>query len=165
MERVYGIVGNLGRANPLQAMIDLMENKAKRGSRARERLEMPDTRTLLIGVDTNISESLIDELIDSGMEKLVADTYTKLDGKHKVEIERDEQEREVHIFSDAGRILCPHIVVENLDKIKAFKEENYIFTSLLDKGVIEFIGTEEEEDCCTTWGIRLLLEDIAGSNL
>jgi DNA-directed RNA polymerase-4/5 subunit 2 len=35
-------------------------------------------------VSTNISESLVDKLFDSGMEKLVDDTYTKLDGKHKV---------------------------------------------------------------------------------
>ncbi|KAJ6766151.1 DNA-DIRECTED RNA polymerase D SUBUNIT 2B-RELATED [Salix purpurea] len=76
--------------------------------------------------------------------------------------ERDEQQGEVRIFSDAGRILRPLIVVENLDKIKAFKWGNYIFASLRDKGIIEFIGIEEEEDCCTTWGIRFLLEDIAG---
>ncbi|KAJ6734454.1 DNA-DIRECTED RNA polymerase I SUBUNIT 2 [Salix purpurea] len=81
---------------------------------------------------------------------------------YQVEIKRDEQQREVRIFSDAGRILRPLIVVENLNKIKTFKGGNYIFTSLLDKGVIEFIGTEEEEDCCTAWGIRFLLEDIAG---
>ena len=35
-------------------------------------------------VSTNISESLVDELFNSGMDKLVDDTYTKLDGKHKV---------------------------------------------------------------------------------
>lgn len=35
-------------------------------------------------VSTNISESLVDRLFDSGMEKLVDDTYTKLDVKHKV---------------------------------------------------------------------------------
>lgn len=79
-----------------------------------------------------------------------------------MEIKRDEQQREVRIFSDAGRILRPLLVVENLDKIKAFKGGNYIFTSLLDKGIIEFIGTEEEEDCCTAWGIKFLLADIEG---
>ncbi|KAJ6740375.1 DNA-DIRECTED RNA polymerase D SUBUNIT 2B-RELATED [Salix purpurea] len=72
-----------------------------------------------------------------------------------------ERELKVHV-SHALRILRPLIVVENLDKIKAFKWGNYIFASLRDKGIIEFIGTEEEEDCCTTWGIRFLLEDIAG---
>ncbi|KAJ6742866.1 DNA-DIRECTED RNA polymerase SUBUNIT BETA [Salix viminalis] len=140
-------------------------------------------------------ESLIDELFDSEMEKLVDDTYTKLDGKHKVflngewvgvckdsclfvgklrsmrrrrqlpyqvEIKRDEQQREVHTFSDAGRILRPRIVVEKLDKIKAFREGNYIFASLLDKGIIEFIGTEEEKDCCTAWGIKFSFRGYCG---
>ncbi|KAJ6724745.1 DNA-DIRECTED RNA polymerase I SUBUNIT 2 [Salix viminalis] len=76
--------------------------------------------------------------------------------------ERDEQQREARIFSDAGRILRPLIVIKNLDKIKAFKGGNYIFASLRDKGIIEFIGTEEEEDCCTAWGIRFFFKDIAG---
>ncbi|KAG5225189.1 DNA-directed RNA polymerase [Salix suchowensis] len=218
MERVSGVVGNLGRANPLQTMIDLRKTRQQvlyTGKVGDARyphpshwgrvcfLSTPDgencglVKNLAVTgvVSTNISESLVDELFDSGMEKLVDDTYTKLDGKHKVflngewvgvcedsclfvgelrsmrrrrqlpyqvEIKRDEQQREVRIFSDAGRILRPLIVVENLDKIKAFKGGNYIFTSLLDKGIIEFIGTEEEEDCCTAWGIRFLLEDIAG---
>uniref|UniRef100_A0A6N2L5V4 DNA-directed RNA polymerase n=1 Tax=Salix viminalis TaxID=40686 RepID=A0A6N2L5V4_SALVM len=136
MERVYGVVGNLGICG-------------KQGSKfcTRERLEMSDTHP------SHWVEVVVDELFNSGMEKLVDDTYTKLDGKHKVflngewvgvakflfvvgklrsirrrrqlpyqvEIKREEQLREVRIFSDAGRILCPLIVVENLDKIKAFK--------------------------------------------
>ncbi|KAG5241504.1 DNA-directed RNA polymerase family protein [Salix suchowensis] len=133
MERVYGVMGNLGRANPLQTMIDLRKTRQQ----VLYTGKVGDAR-----YPTNISESLVDELFDSGMEKQVDDTYTKLDGKHKVflngewvgvEIKRDEQQREVHIFSDAGRILRLLIVVENMDKIKAFKEGNYIFTSLLDK--------------------------------
>ncbi|KAJ6693317.1 hypothetical protein OIU85_004118 [Salix viminalis] len=161
MGRVYGVVGNLGRANPLQTMIDLRKT----------RQQVLYTRKVGHARYPHPShwESLVDELFDSGMEKLGDDTYTKLDGKHKVflngewvEIKRDEQQREVRIFSDAGRILLPLIVVENLDKIKAFKGGNYIFASLRDKGIIGFIGTEEEEDCCTAWGIRFLLEDIAG---
>ncbi|KAG5563017.1 hypothetical protein RHGRI_005684 [Rhododendron griersonianum] len=75
---------------------------------------------------------------------------------HQVEIKRDEQHREVRVFSDAGRILRPLLVVENLGKIKASKGGDYSFQSLLDKGVIEFIGTEEEEDCRTAWGIKYL---------
>ncbi|KAJ6957047.1 hypothetical protein NC653_039084 [Populus alba x Populus x berolinensis] len=218
MERVSGVVGNLGRANPLQTMIDLRKTRQQvlyTGKVGDARyphpshwgrvcfLSTPDgencglVKNLAVTgvVSTNISESLVDKLFDSGMEELVDDTYTKLDGKHKVflngewvgvcedsclfvgelrsmrrrrelpyqvEIKRDEQQREVRIFSDAGRILRPLLVVENLDKIKAFKGGNYIFTSLLDKGIIEFIGTEEEEDCCTAWGIKFLLADIEG---
>ncbi|KAH7864152.1 hypothetical protein Vadar_026365 [Vaccinium darrowii] len=78
---------------------------------------------------------------------------------HQVEIKRDEQHREVRIFSDAGRILRPLLVVENLGKIKASKGGDYSFQSLLDKGVIEFIGTEEEEDCRTAWGIKYLFKE------
>ncbi|KAJ8751808.1 hypothetical protein K2173_025998 [Erythroxylum novogranatense] len=79
---------------------------------------------------------------------------------HQVEIKRDEHQREVRIFSDAGRILRPLIVIENLAKIKESKVENYTFQYLLDEGIIELIGTEEEEDCRTAWGITYLLADI-----
>ncbi|GFZ08289.1 nuclear RNA polymerase D2A [Actinidia rufa] len=75
----------------------------------------------------------------------------------QVEIKRDEKHKEVRIFSDAGRILRPLLVVENLRKIKALKGGDYSFRSLLDNGVIELIGAEEEEDCRTAWGIKYLL--------
>lgn len=80
----------------------------------------------------------------------------------QVEIKRDEQHKEVRIFSDAGRILRPLLVVENLPKIRSFKGD-YTFQSLLDKGVIELIGIEEEEDCCTAWGIKYLFMEEKGN--
>ncbi|KAJ4826469.1 hypothetical protein Tsubulata_019438 [Turnera subulata] len=80
---------------------------------------------------------------------------------HQVEIKRDEQQKEVRIFTDAGRILRPLLVVENLHKIKAFKD--FTFDSLLDEGVIEFIGAEEEEDCRTAWGFKFLLQGAEGN--
>lgn len=83
---------------------------------------------------------------------------------HQVEIKRDEQHEEVRIFSDAGRILRPLLVVENLNKIKGDKGENYTFQSLLDKGIIDLIGTEEEEDCCTAWGIKYLFTEKEGKS-
>ncbi|XP_057957575.1 DNA-directed RNA polymerases IV and V subunit 2 [Malania oleifera] len=76
---------------------------------------------------------------------------------HQVEIKRDEQQQEVRIFSDAGRILRPLLVVENLKKIKALKGDSYSFHYLLDKGIVELIGVEEEEDCSTAWHIKHLL--------
>lgn len=78
-----------------------------------------------------------------------------------MEIKRDVQQGEVRIFSDAGRILRPLLVVDNLKKLaKPFKEGKYTFQSLLDKGIIELIGTEEEEDCCTAWDVKFLfMED------
>ncbi|CAH1443779.1 unnamed protein product [Lactuca virosa] len=75
---------------------------------------------------------------------------------HQVEIKRDTRHKEVRIFYDAGRILRPLIVVQNLHKIKLLKGGKYSFQDLLDNGVIELIGPEEEEDCCTAWDIKYL---------
>lgn len=73
-----------------------------------------------------------------------------------MEIKRDELHREVRIYSDAGRILRPLAVVNNLRKIQTLKGEKYSFESLLESGVIELIGIEEEEDCTTAWGVSYL---------
>ncbi|KAL8115864.1 hypothetical protein AgCh_022384 [Apium graveolens] len=81
---------------------------------------------------------------------------------HQVEIKRDEKNREVRIFCDAGRILRPLLVVHNLKKIKLLKGGDYSFQTLLDAGVIELIGTEEEEDCSTAWGIKYLMMQTSG---
>ncbi|KAM3397289.1 DNA-directed RNA polymerases IV and V subunit 2 [Capsicum galapagoense] len=81
---------------------------------------------------------------------------------HQVEVKRDEQQGEVRIFSDAGRIMRPLLVVSNLKKIKALKDvmkgEEYGFQTLLDNGIIELIGSEEEEDCRIAWGVEYLLK-------
>ncbi|XP_077224432.1 DNA-directed RNA polymerases IV and V subunit 2-like [Tasmannia lanceolata] len=74
----------------------------------------------------------------------------------QVEIKKDEQQGEVRIFSDAGRILRPLLVVKNLKKVGKFTKGGYSFDSLLNKGIIELIGVEEEEDCQTAWGIKYL---------
>lgn len=76
----------------------------------------------------------------------------------QVEIKRDKKHGEVRIFSDAGRILRPLLVVDRLNKIKDLKGGNYSFHSLLDNGIIELIGTEEEEDCLTAWGTTYLIK-------
>lgn len=75
---------------------------------------------------------------------------------HQVEIKRDEHQKEVRVYSDAGRILRPLLVVQNLKKLRSFKSGDYSFDSLLSKGVIELVGIEEEEDCRTAWGIKYL---------
>lgn len=77
----------------------------------------------------------------------------------EVEIKRDAQNAEVRIFCDAGRILRPLLVVENLKKTKLLKGDEFSFETLMDKGIIELIGVEEEEDCRTAWGIKYLFED------
>ncbi|XP_071709446.1 DNA-directed RNA polymerases IV and V subunit 2-like [Rutidosis leptorrhynchoides] len=83
---------------------------------------------------------------------------------YQVEIKRDDKNGEVRIFSDAGRLMRPLLVVENLKKIKTLKCGSYSFQSLLDNGIIELIGTEEEEDCYTAWGVKYLFQpDLAFS--
>lgn len=77
----------------------------------------------------------------------------------EVEIKRDVPNAEVRIFCDAGRILRPLLVVENLKRIKLLKGDEFSFETLLNKGIIELIGTEEEEDCRTAWGIKYLFEN------
>ncbi|KAM1330099.1 hypothetical protein FF1_042788 [Malus domestica] len=220
MERMSGVVATVGRANPLQTMIDMRKTRQQvqyTGKVGDARyphpshwgkvcfLSTPDgencglvknlaTTTI---VSTNILESLLPELSLCGMEKLVDDTSTSLQGKFKVflngdwvgvcedslsfvselrrmrrrkklppqvEIKRDEKQGEVRVYSDAGRILRPLLVVENLNKIKALKGEKHPFKYLLNKGIIELIGAEEEEDCSTAWGIKYLFMEEKGKS-
>ncbi|XP_047069408.1 DNA-directed RNA polymerases IV and V subunit 2-like isoform X2 [Lolium rigidum] len=76
----------------------------------------------------------------------------------QVEIKRDKHQSpgEVRVFSDAGRILRPLLVVENLNKITKRKGHPYSFQTLLQQEIIEFIGVEEEEDIRCAWGIKHL---------
>jgi hypothetical protein len=66
----------------------------------------------------------------------------------QVEIKRDKHQSpgEVRVFSDAGRLLRPLLVVENLNKITKRKGSPYSFQALMQQEIIEFIGVEEEED-------------------
>ncbi|CAN0914540.1 DNA-directed RNA polymerases IV and V subunit 2 [Linum grandiflorum] len=213
MERVSGVVANLGRTNPLQTIMDLRRTRQQvlyTGKVGDTRyphpshwgrvcfLSTPDgencglVKNLSITgiVSTTTTTPLIDMLTNCGMDQLSED-YTMVDGNykvflngewvgvcgnshsfvkklrcmrrkkrlpHEVEVKRDEEQQEVRIFSDAGRILRPLLVVANLERITSFKGDSYTFQSLLDKGIIEFIGTEEEEDCSTAWGIKYLLK-------
>ncbi|PON74552.1 DNA-directed RNA polymerase, subunit [Parasponia andersonii] len=217
-ERISGVVANVGRTNPLQTMVDMRKTRQQvqyTGKVGDARyphpshwgkvcfLATPDGENCGLVknmattglVSLNVAESLISKLCDSGMEKLVNDTSTRLDGKikvflngdwvgvcvdslafvmelrrmrrrkelpHQVEIKRDEQHGEVRIFSDAGRILRPLLVVENLGKITPSKAGKYSFQSLLDRGIVELIGAEEEEDCRTAWGVKFLFTEDEG---
>lgn len=84
---------------------------------------------------------------------------------NQVEIKHDAKNGEVRIFCDAGRILRPLLVVENLKKIKSLKGDDYSFQTLLDKGIIELIGTEEEEDCRSAWGVKYLFMGEKGKDV
>ncbi|KAK8940519.1 DNA-directed RNA polymerase D subunit 2a [Platanthera zijinensis] len=77
----------------------------------------------------------------------------------QVEIKRDDRQNEVRIFSDAGRILRPLVIVENLKNVSTYKGAFTSFQSLMDAKIIELIGVEEEEDCRTAWGIKYLYEN------
>ncbi|PWA61543.1 DNA-directed RNA polymerase II subunit RPB2 [Artemisia annua] len=93
---------------------------------------------------------------------LVADIRSKRRSKevhYQVEIIQDDKNREVRIFSDAGRLMRPLLVVENIKNINSLKGRDYSFQSLLDHGIIELIGTEEEENCYTAWGVKYLFHD------
>ncbi|ONK73942.1 uncharacterized protein A4U43_C03F1170 [Asparagus officinalis] len=77
----------------------------------------------------------------------------------QVEIKLDQHQKEVRIFSDAGRLLRPLLIVENLKKVKSLKGGISSYQSLVNEGIIELIGVEEEEDCRAAWGIRYLLQE------
>ncbi|XP_047073529.1 DNA-directed RNA polymerases IV and V subunit 2-like [Lolium rigidum] len=75
----------------------------------------------------------------------------------QVEIKRDKQHKEVRVFSDAGRLLRPLLIVENLKNITKPKGGSYSFGELMDQNIIELIGVEEEEDIRCACGVRDLL--------
>lgn len=77
----------------------------------------------------------------------------------QLEIKRDEHQGEVRLYSDSGRVLRPLLVVGNLANTKSLKGGRFTFSNLLDKGIIELIGSAEEEDCCTAWGFGYILKE------
>ncbi|KAL0407827.1 UNVERIFIED_CONTAM: DNA-directed RNA polymerases IV and V subunit [Sesamum radiatum] len=209
MERISGIVATIRRTNPLQATADMRKTRQQVSYTGRVGdaryphpshwgkicfLSTPDGENCglvknlasmgLVSTDILNRESLLQKFYECGMEMLVDDASTLLNGKHKIfldgdwvgickdsssfvarvrrkrrkmevphqiEIKRDKHHGEVRIFADAGRILRPLLIVQNLKKIKDLKGD-FSFQSLLDSGIIEFIGPEEEEDCQTAWG-------------
>ncbi|KAG8375443.1 hypothetical protein BUALT_Bualt10G0100500 [Buddleja alternifolia] len=213
MERISGVVATLRRTNPLQATSDMRKTRQQVSYTGRVGdaryphpshwgkicfLSTPDGENCglvknlaslgLVSTTVLEQESLLRKFHECGMEKLVDDTSSSLEEKHKifldgdwvgickdsssfvaklrrkrrkmevpyqVEIKRDHHHKEVRIFADAGRILRPLLVLQNLKKIRDLKGD-YSFQSLLDNGIVELIGTEEEEDCKTAWGIRYL---------
>jgi len=74
------------------------------------------------------------------------------DVSEMVNVSVKERTREVIINADAGRARRPLIVVEDGeplitdDEIEAVKQDDLDFQDLVDRGYIEFIDAEEEED-------------------
>ncbi|KAJ6731616.1 DNA-DIRECTED RNA polymerase I SUBUNIT 2 [Salix purpurea] len=73
-------------------------------------------------------------------------------------------EREVHIFSDTGRILRPLMVVENLDEIKAFKGGGEITSSHLfwTRGLLSLLALKRKRIVVLHGALDFFLEDIPG---
>ena len=72
----------------------------------------------------------------------------------EVSMVRDIQDREIRIYTDAGRICRPLLIVENLklllkkrhvDQLKDREYNNYTWQELVASGVVEYIDTLEEE--------------------
>lgn len=83
----------------------------------------------------------------------------------QVEIKLEKHQKEVRIFTDAGRILRPLLIVKNLKKIRELKGGACAFSYLMEQEIIELIGVEEEEDCQTAWGIKYFFASNEGSSL
>eukprot|EP00041_Stephanoeca_diplocostata_P005102 m.56360 g.56360 ORF g.56360 m.56360 type:complete len:1192 (-) comp15578_c1_seq5:179-3754(-) len=71
----------------------------------------------------------------------------------EVSIYRDINAKEIHIYSDAGRICRPLLIVENqnlllqqshIDMLKD-REQNFMWSDLIRGGIIEYIDVREEE--------------------
>ncbi|MFH1126118.1 MAG: DNA-directed RNA polymerase subunit B [Candidatus Altiarchaeota archaeon] len=64
-----------------------------------------------------------------------------------------EENNEIQIYTDKGRVLRPVIIVENghpkltEEYIKKLKTKELTWNDLIQKGVIEYIDAEEEENC------------------
>nr|AJA90758.1 DNA-directed RNA polymerase IV second largest subunit [Cycas revoluta] len=82
----------------------------------------------------------------------------------QVEIKRDHNQNEVRIFSDAGRILRPLFIVKDQrlciskQQIQKFKKSGKPFKYLMEKGVVEILGVEEEEDTQIAGGVDILFK-------
>ncbi|CAF3719575.1 unnamed protein product [Rotaria sp. Silwood1] len=84
---------------------------------------------------------------------------------NEVSMVREIREREIRIYSDAGRICRPLMIVENqklllkqrhVDALKDRESTNYGWQNLVAEGIVEFIDCLEEE----TSMIAMLPEDL-----
>ncbi|XP_065317316.1 DNA-directed RNA polymerase II subunit RPB2-like isoform X2 [Gordionus sp. m RMFG-2023] len=88
----------------------------------------------------------------------------------EVSMVRDIQDREIRIYTDAGRICRPLLIVENqklllkkrhIDMLKEREYNNYGWQNLVASGVVEYIDTMEEE----TIMLAMTPEDLTEKSL
>ncbi|MFH1588168.1 MAG: DNA-directed RNA polymerase subunit B [Candidatus Diapherotrites archaeon] len=97
----------------------------------------------LIGFHPN-PEKLVKELIEKRRQQKFS-TY--------INVSLDEKTNEVYINTDAGRVQRPVLVVENgkpkitQEMIEKIKAGELTWDKLVEMGVLEYIDTEEEENC------------------
>ncbi|CAD6259354.1 unnamed protein product [Miscanthus lutarioriparius] len=181
-ERCSGIVATLRRTNPLQMMSDLRKTRQRVAYAGKAGDARYPSRVGQPLIESFISCGM-SKLNDIPTEHIQRMDKIFLNGNWvgsckdsasfvfrlrcmrrssmidpQVEIKRDKHHKEVRVFSDAGRILRPLLVVENLNKIRKPKGRSFSFQELMQQEIIEFIGVEEEEDIQCAWGIRHLFE-------
>lgn len=72
---------------------------------------------------------------------------------YTVGISYREENNEIQIYTDKGRVLRPVIIVENgqpkltEEHVKRLKSRELTWNDLIQKGIIEYIDAEEEENC------------------
>ena len=90
----------------------------------------------------------------------------------EVSMVRDIQDREIRIYTDAGRICRPLLIVENLklllkkrhiDQLKEREYNNYTWQDLVASGVVEYIDTLEEETAMIAMSPEDLRQVIIGT--
>ena len=82
---------------------------------------------------------------------------------HKfISISYDKYAKIIHIFSDAGRVVRPLIVVENgnpaltIEHIEKLKKGELGFNDLVKQGIIEWVDASEEDNCLVALNTRQL---------
>ncbi|KAJ3090337.1 DNA-dependent RNA polymerase II [Quaeritorhiza haematococci] len=89
----------------------------------------------------------------------------RVDVSPEVSVVRDISEKELRLYTDAGRICRPLYVVEDMrlalrrEHIQRLQEHQMNWSDLLSEGIVEYIDTEEEE----TVMICMTPEDLADS--
>ena len=74
---------------------------------------------------------------------------------HQINVAYDEDTNEVYVNTDAGRVQRPLIVVENGnpkitdDQVKQLKEGKMTWDDLIEKGLVEYLDSDEEENAFT----------------